>query len=62
MKIYVCTVCGFSYNETTAEQDSSGTPIPFNQLESDWACPNCGVSSDFFNEIPEDENSDDYSL
>ena len=62
MKIYVCTVCGFSYDEETAEQDLTGEPIPFDQLENDWSCPNCGVSADLFNHMPDENNPDDFSL
>lgn len=62
MKVFVCAVCGFAYNEATAEQDAAGNLILFSQLDSDWICPNCGVGPEFFNELSNGENPDDFSL
>jgi len=59
MKVYICTVCGFSYDEESAERDTTGDPIPFNQLEAEWVCPNCGISPDLFNSAPSNEESDE---
>ena len=59
MKVYICTVCGFSYDKESAEQDTAGEPIPFSQLETDWVCPNCGISPDLFNPAPSDEENDE---
>ena len=58
MKVYICTVCGFSYDEESAEQDAEGKPIPFDQLEADWKCPNCGVSPDIFNPVPDETDNE----
>ncbi|MBF0107070.1 MAG: rubredoxin [Deltaproteobacteria bacterium] len=41
MNIYVCTVCGYEYNEK-----DEGTK--WEDLPEDWICPTCGVSKDAF--------------
>lgn len=33
-KVYVCTICGYEYDEAKEE-------IPFDELPSDWVCPLC---------------------
>ena len=38
---YVCTVCGYVYDEET-----EGTP--FSELPSDWVCPLCGAEKGMF--------------
>lgn len=37
-KKWVCTVCGYVYDEAT----------PFEELPDDWVCPLCGVGKDMF--------------
>ena len=41
MAKYVCTVCGYEYDE-----EVEGTP--FEDLPDDWTCPTCGVGKDMF--------------
>lgn len=41
MKKYVCTICGYVYDEET-----EGTK--FEDLPADWTCPLCGVGKDKF--------------
>ncbi len=48
MKAYICSVCGFLYDEETAERDTEGDSVPFEELDDDWICPNCGVKPDLF--------------
>lgn len=50
MKNYVCSVCSFIYDEESAERSPEDKIIPFNQLDDDWTCPNCGVTWDLFRE------------
>ena len=38
---YVCTVCGYVYDEDKEE-------IPFDKLPDDYECPLCGVSKENF--------------
>ncbi|MDV0446312.1 High molecular weight rubredoxin [Methanosarcinaceae archaeon Ag5] len=35
---YVCTVCGYIYDEET----------PFEDLPDDWCCPICGEGKEMF--------------
>jgi len=43
MKKYVCTVCGYTYDE-----EAEG--IKFSELPEDWVCPICGVGKESFEE------------
>lgn len=40
---YVCKICGYVYDP--AENDP---PIPFEDLDDDWTCPECGVGLEEF--------------
>jgi len=44
MKKFVCTVCGYEYDE------ASEGGVTFASLADDWACPVCGVGKDQFKE------------
>jgi len=49
MKKYVCTVCGWIYDENTGDPDNgivAGTK--FEDLPADWVCPECGASAELF--------------
>ena len=51
MKKYVCTVCGWEYDETVGDPDNgieAGTP--FEELPEDFVCPLCGVGIELFEE------------
>ena len=39
--VYVCTVCGYQYDEKTEQ-------VPFAQLPDDWSCPICGAPKSAF--------------
>lgn len=43
MKKYVCSVCGYVYDE-----EVEGTK--FEDLPDNWACPLCGVGKELFKE------------
>jgi rubredoxin len=49
MEKYVCTVCGYIYDEEVGDPDNgveAGTK--FEDVSEDWVCPLCGVpKSDF---------------
>ncbi|MBN1038357.1 rubredoxin [Clostridium botulinum] len=49
MEKYVCTVCGYIYDEAVGDPDNgvaSGTK--FRDIPENWVCPLCGVpKSDF---------------
>ena len=51
MKKYVCTVCGYVYDEAAGDPDNCIDPgTKFEDLPDDWACPLCGVGKDDFEE------------
>jgi len=46
---YVCTACGYVYDESVGDEDngvSAGTK--FNDLCDDWLCPLCSLGKDVF--------------
>jgi rubredoxin len=49
MEKYVCTVCGYIYDEATGDPDNGVAPgTKFDDIPDDWVCPLCGVpKSDF---------------
>lgn len=49
MEKYVCTICGYVYDEELGDPDNSVTPgTKFEDVPEDWVCPLCGVpKSDF---------------
>lgn len=50
MKAFICKVCGYLYDEETAEKNIEGKVIPFEELNPEWVCPVCGVGQDLFEE------------
>lgn len=51
MKKYVCTVCGFVYDEELGDPDNGIAPgTKFEDLPDDYVCPLCGVDKDNFEE------------
>ena len=62
MAKYICTVCGYEYDETEGDQENDiieGTL--FEELPSEWTCPMCGVGKEDFEKdfYDEDEDEDD---
>lgn len=49
MEKYVCTVCGYVYDEELGDPDNGVAPgTKFEDVSEDWVCPLCGVpKSDF---------------
>ena len=49
MAKYVCTVCGYVYDEETGDNEN-GIPAgtKFSELPDDWACPLCSVQKEQF--------------
>lgn len=49
MAIYVCTVCGYTYDESKGIPDAGIAPgTKWDMLPEDWVCPLCGaVKADF---------------
>lgn len=51
MKKYVCTVCGFVYDEEEGCPDYGIEPgTEWDEVDGDFACPLCGVGKDMFEE------------
>ncbi len=51
MKQYVCTVCGYIYNETTGDPDHGvGPGTPWEHVPEEYECPLCHVGKDMFEE------------
>ena len=49
MKLYICDICGYVYDPAIGDEVSeiaSGTS--FEELPEDWACPDCGASTEDF--------------
>ena len=51
MKKWVCTVCGWVYDEELGDADYDLAPgVTFEDLPDDFVCPLCGVGKDQFEE------------
>ena len=51
MKKYVCTVCGYIYDEAAGDADNGVEPgTKWEDVPEDWVCPVCGVGKDQFEE------------
>lgn len=48
MQAYICSVCGFLYDEESAEVGPDGKLVPFEELDFDWICPSCGMKKQLF--------------
>ena len=46
---YVCTVCGWEYDESAGYPEGGITPgTPWSEVPEDFECPLCGVGKDNF--------------
>ena len=46
---YVCTVCGFIYDEAAGDPDTGVAPgTAWADVPEDYVCPLCGVGKDMF--------------
>ena len=51
MKQYVCSVCGYIYDEAAGIPDDGIAPgTLWEQLPEDWVCPLCGAAKSEFEE------------
>ncbi len=51
MKKYVCTVCGYVYDEEKGDPEKGIAPgTKWEDLPADFECPICGVSKEEFEE------------
>jgi len=52
LKKYVCTICGYVYDEAVGDPDSGIAPgTLWADVPADWVCPVCGVSKAEFSEM-----------
>jgi rubredoxin len=48
-KKYICTVCGFIYDEEKGwPEDGIAPGTKWEEVDEDWYCPDCGVSKEDF--------------
>lgn len=46
---YVCTVCGYTYDEKAGDPDSNIAPgTTWEEVPEDFVCPVCGVDKSMF--------------
>jgi len=51
VKKFVCTVCGYVYDEAEGIPDEGIAPnTKWEDLPEDWVCPVCGAGKDEFEE------------
>lgn len=53
MKKWICTVCGFVYDEAEGIPEEGIVPgTAWDDIPDDWVCPDCGASKEDFEMIP----------
>jgi len=51
MRKFVCTACGYIYDEEAGDPDSGIAPgTKWEDVPGDWVCPVCGVGKSDFEE------------
>jgi len=49
---YVCTVCGYIYDEKEGDSEHGIKPgTPFEELPDNWCCPICGADKSLFEKL-----------
>lgn len=52
MEKWVCTVCGYIYDEEKGDVEAGIEPgTKFEDIPEDWVCPVCGVGKDSFEKM-----------
>lgn len=52
MSRYKCKICGYIYDEEAGEPRTDTSPgINFNDLSSNWSCPQCGAKTNRFQKM-----------
>ncbi len=52
MKVYMCVICGFIYDESKGHPESGLAPgIPWAAVPEEWTCPDCGAGKEDFEMI-----------
>ena len=56
MNKWRCRLCGYVYDPEEGDDDNDIQPdTPFDDLPTDWVCPDCGASREEFDELAPDE-------
>lgn len=51
MRKFVCTVCGYVYDEAEGDPENGLAPgTKWEDVPDSWTCPLCGVTKDDFEE------------
>lgn len=54
MAQWMCTPCGFVYDEAAGMPDDGIAPgTPFEAIPDAWVCPDCGVAKADFFQVPD---------
>ena len=49
MAKYVCTTCGYVYDEALGDEENNVTAgTKFEELHEDWTCPLCALGKEVF--------------
>lgn len=49
MKTYICTICGYVYDESVGVPEQGIAPgTKFEDLPEDFTCPDCGAPKSLF--------------
>ena len=52
---YLCLICGYIYDEELGDPDSGIEPNTlWDDVPSDWMCPDCAAMKDDFEMVPID--------
>ena len=58
MKKYVCTICGYEYDEALGDQANGIAPgTKFEDLPDTWVCSMCGVGKDMFEKVDQEKEN-----
>jgi len=53
-KKYVCTLCGYIYDEALGDPDGGLAPgTRYEDIPNGWSCPECGVNKEMFELLAE---------
>jgi rubredoxin len=46
---FICSACGYIYDEAEGDPDSGVAPgTPWEEVSDEWVCPECGVDKSYF--------------
>lgn len=56
MKKYICTICGYIYDEEKGDINENIAPgTLFEDIPEDWVCPVCGATKNDFKLVEEEK-------